>query len=463
MRADGTMDFDELYETGNDILKQVNRAVETGNYSDLGNTIRNLVADAIRENGTPARSAGHPSQKRDYSFSSGPAAFGQRGADVRDTSTPRVVSYGASTHFASGSSRAPFLQKPVSSFGSVVKMIGGILGCMAFGSLALIMGIASLMLFSTEGVAAGLAGLFAFGVFGVLLGLSIWLTVNGKREKDLISRFYQYGRSLGKATFFSVADLARHTGQSAAELLSDIKRMMRKGFLPQARFDEQETTVMLTEEAYDQYLAAEGERKRREAENTRSAVTETVAAQNDGASRQAQQPGTEHSPEVQAILDDGRNYLRIIREINDEIPDFDEMDGTRNNMSDQLYQLEDTMKRIFTQVEKDPSCAGELRKFMNYYLPTTEKLLRAYVEIYHQPAAGDNIAQTKHEIEDALTTINGAFTKLLDSLFQDMAWDISSDISVMRTMMAQDGLTAEGNSMEGTRQVMRADGTIETV
>ena len=89
---------------------------------------------------------------------------------------------------------------------------------------------------------------------------------------------------------------------------------------------------------------------------------------------------------------------------------------------------------------------------MSYYLPTTVKLLSAYKELDKQTVDGDNIRNTKKEIEDALDTINDAFEKLLDSMFQDMAWDVSSDISVMQTMLAQDGLTeqqmsaAEGQS-----------------
>ena len=54
---------------------------------------------------------------------------------------------------------------------------------------------------------------------------------------------------------------------------------------------------------------------------------------------------------------------------------------------------------------------------------------------------GSNIANTKKEIEHTLDTINQAFELLLDSLFQDKAWDISSDISVLNTMLAQEGLT----------------------
>ena len=109
-------------------------------------------------------------------------------------------------------------------------------------------------------------------------------------------------------------------------------------------------------------------------------------------------------------------------------------------MSEKLSRLEGIMIRIFQQVEKDPDVAGELHKFMNYYLPTTTKLVDAYQELYDQPAAGENMAGTKKEIEDTLDTINFAFEKLLDRFFQDTAWDISTDITVMKTMLAQEGL-----------------------
>jgi hypothetical protein len=110
-------------------------------------------------------------------------------------------------------------------------------------------------------------------------------------------------------------------------------------------------------------------------------------------------------------------------------------------MSEKLYRLEGTMERIMEQVRKNPESASELRKLMSYYLPTTVKLLNAYKELDKQAAGGDNITKTKKEIEDALDTINDAFENLLDSMFRDIAWDVSSDISVMQTMLAQDGLT----------------------
>ena len=101
------------------------------------------------------------------------------------------------------------------------------------------------------------------------------------------------------------------------------------------------------------------------------------------------------------------------------------------------------MTRIFNQVEKQPQLAADLRKFMNYYLPTTAKLVEAYKELDAQPVEGENISRTKKEIEETLDTINEAFEKLLDSFFEERAMDISSDISVLQTMLAQEGLTGK--------------------
>lgn len=80
---------------------------------------------------------------------------------------------------------------------------------------------------------------------------------------------------------------------------------------------------------------------------------------------------------------------------------------------------------------------------MDYYLPTTVKLLEAYQELDKQPVQGENILSSKSEIEGTLDTLNTAFEKLLDDLFQDTAWDVSSDISVLRTMLAQEGLAKD--------------------
>ena len=80
---------------------------------------------------------------------------------------------------------------------------------------------------------------------------------------------------------------------------------------------------------------------------------------------------------------------------------------------------------------------------MNYYLPTTRKLVDAYRDLDREPIAGESIVKTKKEIEDTLDTINQAFENLLNSFFEEKALDISSYISVLHTMLEQEGLTGK--------------------
>ena len=100
--------------------------------------------------------------------------------------------------------------------------------------------------------------------------------------------------------------------------------------------------------------------------------------------------------------------------------------------------------KIFDRVEQNPASVGDIRKLMEYYLPTTIKLLQAYQDLDAQPVQGENIISSKKEIEKTLDTLNRAFEKLLDDLFQETAWDVSTDISVLHTMLAQEGLTENG-------------------
>ena len=100
--------------------------------------------------------------------------------------------------------------------------------------------------------------------------------------------------------------------------------------------------------------------------------------------------------------------------------------------------------KIFDRVEQNPASVGDIRKLMEYYLPTTIKLLQAYQDLDAQPVQGENIISSKKEIEKTLDTLNMAFEKLLDDLFQETAWDVSTDISVLHTMLAQEGLTEDG-------------------
>ena len=128
---------------------------------------------------------------------------------------------------------------------------------------------------------------------------------------------------------------------------------------------------------------------------------------------------------MQKIIDQGGAFIRKIHECNEAIPG------------------EEISAKI-DRVEENPQSVSDIRKLMEYYLPTTIKLLEAYEQLDRQPVDGENIQTAKREIEATLDTLNTAFEKLLDDLFQDTMWDVSSDISVLNTMLAQEGLKEDG-------------------
>ena len=128
----------------------------------------------------------------------------------------------------------------------------------------------------------------------------------------------------------------------------------------------------------------------------------------------------------------GREYLEEIKRSNDRIPGIE--------ISEKISKLELVISKIFNRVEQHPELVDDLGRFIDYYLPTTVKLLKAYEDLDAQPVQGENITNSKKEIEGTLDTIDKAFEKLLDSFFEEAAWDISSDISVLQNMFAQEGL-----------------------
>ena len=112
-------------------------------------------------------------------------------------------------------------------------------------------------------------------------------------------------------------------------------------------------------------------------------------------------------------------------------------------MSAKIDRLEAVTTRIFDLAEKDPDKLPQLRRFMDYYLPTALKLLKSYAEFDRQGVEGAILSDSMKKIEDTMDTLVVGFEQQLDKLFQDDALDLSADISVLKNMMAQDGLSGE--------------------
>ncbi len=287
------------------------------------------------------------------------------------------------------------------------------------GVLAASFGVLSLLAFLGAGLFS--AG-FASGatVMLCLCGGSVAMSVFGAKRAGFAKRFQAYRRILGTRTFCTIKELAAQTGETDNLVEKDLHKMIDKGMFREGHLDDQATTLMVTNATYEQYR----ETLRSKAERDRE--------QQLLASVEGNKKATPLSLEAQAMLERGQAYLAKIAASNDEIPD--------PVVSEKLEQTETILQTIFERAQEHPEVLPDLEQLMDYYLPLTIKLLDAYEELDGQPIQSDAIQSSKKEIEETLDTLNTAFEKLLDSIFKDITWDVSTDITVLHTVLAQEGL-----------------------
>ena len=139
---------------------------------------------------------------------------------------------------------------------------------------------------------------------------------------------------------------------------------------------------------------------------------------------------------VDSLVEKGQEMLSKIRQENDLIPDAE--------LTGQMDQLEDVANRIFHTVAEQPGKAPQIRRFMDYYLPTTLKMLAGYRKMEERQVAGESAQATRAQIRDAMSVVLKAFDKQLSALYQDDMLDLSTDIDVMEAMLKQDGLVDSG-------------------
>ena len=373
------MDIEDLMQAGNAILNEVWTSVNQGDFQGLSDRIKDQVTKEF-----PLFS-----EKRQSIFNKKKNYFLAKKVN-RQSGIGRVI------------------------LGGFFSVVGWFLTSLSVIDLILSLTVVG----SSVGTALSI---YMLVIFGGLTAASMFLLRSGMRLRNLAGLYYEYGSYLEGQEYFSISQLADRLGISQDLLTRNLLDMKKQGMLPMARMDSQKTTVMLTDRSYRQYCEAEESRKEREARENQW--------------RKEMEEASSGMPEdISRLLQEGRAYIVHLKEVNQMIPDDDPF-------SQKLYRQEMIVSRIFEQVEKQPETAHNLRRFMDYYLPTTQKLIDAYADLYQQPDVGKNITNTKAEISDAIDMVNEAFENLLNSLFQDIAWDVSSDISVMKTMLSQDGLT----------------------
>lgn len=418
---------DSLDDLGDAIDAIIDRAINSKDFQNLDETIRKAVNSAVDTGSEAVRRAAHTATRK--------SAARRKVVDAREDEPlyvpgskrpeqPNVNIYSSTL----GSTRAGRAQRdkklPVLYQNPTGKLVGGILKTVGGGIMTLT-GVSGLL---GSGITAalmnGLGGAMSvLSVFSAaLLGGGVWLLTSGIRSITRVGRFEKYLKALGSKTHCELNQLARMVGKSPKFVRKELKGMIEDGMFLEGHLDEEETSLITSDDSYVHYL----EVRQKQAVQRQQEAVETKKQQ-DAAEEQ------KRDARVQEVLDRGNAFIRDIRACNDAIPG--------QEISDKISRMETLVRKIFDRVEEHPEVVPELKKLMDYYLPMTVKLLKAYADMDAQPVQGENIQNSKREIEATLDTLNTAFEKLLDSIFKTTALDVSSDISVLNTLLAQEGLT----------------------
>ena len=261
----------------------------------------------------------------------------------------------------------------------------------------------------------------AYNVLGIVssvLGLATagfgWMTACGAARMKAgrqMGQFADYADSVDYHKGLPVSMLADLTHQKPKKVHKRLQKYIHKGWL-NAWLDDKTDTLYLTAEDY-------------------RAAQEALAAQR---ARPAPQPEQEAAPETPLNLETARRFAKVLEQEQQLMQDA--------QGAEELAHMQKTTEAICDWLETHPESLPKARRFAEYYIPTTLKLLHTYNDVQGQK--GDNAESIRRDIAGILHTLNQAYSNLYDNLLSDVALDVSSEIAALQGMLANDGLTGEG-------------------
>lgn len=222
-----------------------------------------------------------------------------------------------------------------------------------------------------------------------------------------MKRYAKYLSVMGDREAVPVEELARTLGYPESRVEKDLQRMIDRGYFGGKAYLNVELGYLF-----------------------RSGKAGADWRQKQQAAKNAKAP-----PAPKEAEEGYSGILRNIRRANDDIAD--------PILSAKIDRLEEITARIFRAVEEDPNKRDKIDTFLNYYLPTTQKLLDSYAEFEAAGIEGENLRQAKARIESTMDSIVKGFEHQLDELYKSDALDVDSDIRVMEHMLRRDTATTE--------------------
>ena len=404
------MNDNNLSDLGRELSDTVQRAIQSGDYSQIKNTVNKTMKTVVDQTVSVGKQASETVKRTVYDSRS---VYQQQHAQRQRYTYQIPPKVSQNYHQPVQQYRTVYAPPPmnmlvkVGNGGNVLRIVIGLwTGLCIFG---VPMALERILTGNMEYIST-LVVLFAAGVSGISLFIS------GIRGIKRVDRYKKYCQILMAKRYCTIEELAKSVGREPKFVVKDNEKMMKKVWFPQCYLDDQKTSLMLGDQMYQQYRQAMESKQQRE-------TLEKQCRQNPDS--------------LEAVIAEGRKCIRQIRSANDLLPE--------EEISEKLDRLETVIIKIFSYVEQHPEKLSEIRRFMNYYLPTTIKLVKAYCDFEQQPVQVQSIVTAKKEIDDTLTVISTAFETLLDSLYQDDALDISTDISALKTILTQEGLVKDNS------------------
>lgn len=268
----------------------------------------------------------------------------------------------------------------------------------AFWTPAAILGIVSLGQAVGGSVDAALPILT--GTFSLCGAVPMIFSGKMKRKEKLYTRYLE---TVGQNPSVNLRFLAAQMDRKYDKCLEDLRDMVDRGYFgADARVDVAAGELIIDEQAARERKAQMDREREEEAQAAKTAANDSYEA-----------------------------MLTELQQLNVLIEDED--------MSDKITRIETVATATFLAVRQKPEKAPSLRRFMDYYLPTTIKLLRSYAGFEHSSVQGENIRRSKENIEGMMETLCEAFEKQYDSLFLTETMDINAEIQTMDSLLRQDG------------------------
>ena len=413
--------------------QRVNEAAEALGQSPEKNLKAHKELQEKRKREKKARKAQEEAQRRAAQQAYGQQRYGQPGYGAPQGTlggVPQGFQQAVTSVAQQAQQWAPLAKARKRFRSSAGLTASGVIMAASGGAGTVFIGIPALIA-ALDPLAVGVTGLGVTAALGVMTTGFAALLGFGVRNLRRASKLKALQRAVGQREAVTFDDIAARMQVSPKAALSTSRTLIKGGYLPQGRIDDENTTLMVTENAYRQYRQFQQSQRQTLAE--REAAEAARAAEAAARAAHEQDISERLTPEQRAFVARGRDYVRQMDELNAAIDDA--------AVSERITAIQDVVGRILARAEEEPAVIAGLDRLTAYYLPTTVKLLDAYDRLEEEPIQGENISSSRSEIEHTLEVLHSAFEKLFDDTYQDLSLDVSADISVLHAMLAQEGLT----------------------